>query len=566
MSFFLNYKQLLKKSPAVRTVTWAAVICIAIVLTAIIGRNVTKKPVISHIDPPVGAPGDMMVIEGSGFGNTRGTSFVEIADSKVTSSGYVSWSDTQIRIAIPSNVQDGLVVVGTSAGRSEPSFFANKTGIPVAVRADPFTTLPSITSVEPSSGVATGQVLTITGSNFGTTRGTSGVFFTSAAESQSSETASSSQQEGVFIQANPANFDYEFWSDNEIRVRVPDGAASGSIFVKTEKGVCENYKIMLNYPAGKKNFGSKRTYVVQITADISNNESGQDSPVALYMPRPPVSAMQPSAVLNDYYPEPLIKDDPYTIIHQRQLNHIINNKERFSQTFVIEVRRIESSIIPKNIRPYKNTDSALYVSATTPDECVQSGDEEVLALSDKIVGREKNPYTQAKLIYNFMIENYSINEKVRTGNVSALDLPKRKTGDAYDFAILFTALCRARGIPSIPMSGVIVESNSSAKTHWWSEVYFEDFGWMPVDPALGAGLEFKAFSSVKNPAEFYFGNMDNQHVAFSRGWHQIKPAFINGKTVFRPRTYALQSIWEEAGSTVSSYSSLWNNPAIIGIY
>ena len=165
-----------------------------------------------------------------------------------------------------------------------------------------------------------------------------------------------------------------------------------------------------------------------------------------------------------------------------------------------------------------------------------------------------------------MIENYSINEKVRTGNVSALDLPKRKTGDAYDFAILFTALCRARGIPSIPVSGVIVESNSSAKTHWWSEVYFEDFGWMPVDPALGAGLEFKAFSSVKNPAEFYFGNMDNQHVAFSRGWHQIKPAFINGKTVFRPRTYALQSIWEEAGSTVSSYSSLWNNPAIIGIY
>ena len=375
MSFFLNYKQLLKKSPAVRIVTWAAVICIAIVLTAIIGRNVTKKPVISHIDPPVGAPGDMMVIEGSGFGNTRGTSFVEIADSKVTSSGYVSWSDTQIKIAIPSNVQDGLVVVGTSAGRS--------------VRAAPSTTPPSITRVEPSSGAATGQVLTITGSNFGTTRGTSGVFFTSAAESQSSETTSSSQQEGVFIQANPANFDYEFWSDNEIRVRVPDGAASGSIFVKTEKGVCENYKIMLNYPAGKKNFGSKRTYVVQITADISNNESGQDSPVALYMPRPPVSAMQPSAVLNDYYPEPLIKDDPYTIIHQRQLNHIINNKERFSQTFVIEVRRIESSIIPKNIRPYKNTDSALYVSATTPDECVQSGDEEVLALSDKIVGRER---------------------------------------------------------------------------------------------------------------------------------------------------------------------------------
>ena len=60
--------------------------------------------------------------------------------------------------------------------------------------------------------------------------------------------------------------------------------------------------------------------------------------------------------------------------------------------------------------------------------------------------------------------------------------------------------------------------------------------------------------------------MDSQHIAFSRGFHQIKQSALNSKIVYRPRTYALQSVWEEAGDATSSYSSLWNNPMILGIY
>ena len=84
--------------------------------------------------------------------------------------------------------------------------------------------------------------------------------------------------------------------------------------------------------------------------------------------------------------------------------------------------------------------------------------------------------------------------------------------------------------------------------------------------ALAAGLPFNSFTTIENPAEYYFGNQEGQHVAFSRKVNSLKPSLLNSRTVYRPRTYALQSIWEEASNATASYSSLWNDPVIVGIY
>ena len=181
-------------------------------------------------------------------------------------------------------------------------------------------------------------------------------------------------------------------------------------------------------------------------------------------------------------------------------------------------------------------------------------------------GKEKNPYNVAKLVYNYFISNYEISDKVRTGDISFLDLIRRKKGDAYDFTVLYTALCRQACIPAVPVAGILVQDKSEVKPHWWTEIYFEGYGWFPVDVALACGLEFNPFKAIEDRQEFYFGNMDCQHIAFSRGFHQIKQSSLNSKIVYRPRTYALQSIWEEAGDATSSYSSLWNDPIILGIY
>lgn len=565
MSIISSYKNLLRRSPLARTLSWVVLLVFIALFIKGVSHNVKRMPAIQKITPLIGSPGDEMVITGSGFGSARGTSYVEIAGSRVTSSAYKIWTDTKISFDIPANVQDGLVIVGTSAGRSEPAFFANEIGIPVAVRMDPGTSVPSISSVSHETAVI-GQIITINGSNFGTARGISEIYFTANRDDVTSHTEDSGDRSSVFIAANEADFDYVSWSDSEIQVRIPDGAASGSFYIETNHGSSGTKKINVEYPSGKKQYENRRTYVIQVAADVSNHIAEQESSISLYIPKPVLSSFQPYAELNEVYPDPFIVDDPFDMIHKKQLNQIVNNKQRFSQTYVVSAYSVRSNINAAKVRPYKDRTSPFYSRYTSSDSCVQLENSAIPLLLDSICGKERNPYKAAQMIYKFFIENYEISDKVRSGDASFLDLVRRKKGDAYDFAVLFTALCRQAGIPAVPVAGVLVKDKTSVVPHWWTELYFEGYGWFPVDVSLADGLEFTAFKSVENVQEFYFGNMDSQHIAFSRGFHQIKQSALNSKIVYRPRTYALQSVWEEAGDATSSYSSLWNNPMILGIY
>ena len=55
-------------------------------------------PEIESIVPPVGAPGDVVIINGKNFGEVRDMSYVEIAGSKLTASSYISWENDKIKI------------------------------------------------------------------------------------------------------------------------------------------------------------------------------------------------------------------------------------------------------------------------------------------------------------------------------------------------------------------------------------------------------------------------------------------------------------------------------------
>jgi transglutaminase-like putative cysteine protease len=147
-----------------------------------------------------------------------------------------------------------------------------------------------------------------------------------------------------------------------------------------------------------------------------------------------------------------------------------------------------------------------------------------------------------------------------------LDVLETGSADAFDMALLFTMLSRAAGIPTILDSGVIIQQNMTAQNHWWAEFYLDTVGWIPVDPAMGAGLECDVFQPSTNPKEFYFGNLDSQHVTFSRDINNIKGSQSAGKKVYRPRSYALQSIWEEASDETLQYSSYWTPVQVLGVY
>ncbi len=540
------------------------VFCIVLIIT----MRMRRKPVIESLNPPIGAPGDLVVIKGKYFGSAGNEGYVEFAGSKLTASSYISWTDTEIKVVLPANIGDGLVFVGTKTSRSEPSFFTNEREIPVAVRPKAQTVVPFIASIS-NAFPAVGDPIVIFGKNFGDTHDAADVYFTTERETPPNRSVLSYETGAVgtmHIPASKSDLDYESWSDTEIRVRVPDGAASGSLYVETPAGRSAPQKLLIDSRAGSKTYGKQRTYIMQLAADINDVETKQPATIRFYFPRPVLTAAQPFAELTECEPEPAIVDYQNTIVHQLQATKGPSPaKRRFSQNFVVSVYEVKNAVQPKYIRPYDDMNKALYASATRADKFIPSDDRAVTNLAAAIVGKETNPYVKAKLIYTYMLDNYKLRDAASKPE-SPLNLIKSKRGDAYCFALLYTALLRAGGIPALTECGVLVDRNLHTRNHWWCEFYLHGVGWIPADPALGAGLSYEGWSETGDARNYYFGNLDPQHITFTRGINDLKPAAGNTKTVQHPRGYALQSVWEESSQDTVKYSSFWAAPAILGVY
>ncbi len=569
------FSLLFRKYPLFRTVLYALVIAAALGIVSVVTKQVKKSPSIEDINPAVGSAGDTMTIKGSNFGSVRDNSYVELSGRRITASGYVDWSENEIKIIIPSNVQDGLVNVVTSSGKSKPAFFANEAGIPVEAPLDTVSSLPVISSISPSSA-SVGESIVVTGMNFGSVRGNSFVLF-----SANREDAASGEDDSPSVAANEDEFDYESWSDTEIRVRVPDGAASGTVTVKTDKGGSGMKKFDVKTPVGTKKYSHGKTYAIRLNEDVDSIASKNAFSITLRVPRPIVSSFQPSVELYECSSEPLVANFNNTLIHQIELQKVEKGKSeadsakkfKFSQDFVVASYSVETKINSRSVKDY-DKNRVMFKKFSSPDSLVQSGDPEIVEFAKRVVGKEKNRYQQAKLVYDYFVANCTLLNYQRESTSSPKDLilssnsDGKSAGDVYDFSVVYASVLRALQIPCVPVAGILVNADSSSKNHWWNEFYIEGFGWVPVDIALGKGLEFEPFRecAVDDAESYYFGNIDNQHVAFSRGWNEIRQSLVNGKTVYRPKTFAFQSIWEETSEGSVNYSSLWNNPIVTGIY
>ncbi|MBQ6567664.1 MAG: IPT/TIG domain-containing protein [Treponema sp.] len=527
---------------------------IAIVVSSIFGMESlkAKRAVISSVSPAIGSSDDIMTIRGTGFGDEQDESYVSIAGFRVTSSHYISWNDNEIKLRIPYNVQDGLVKVITRRGESDPSFFANRSNIPESVRFDLQSRVPLISAIEPETA-APGDLITIRGSNFGVSRLSSDILF-------------STDRPDSVVPASLSEFPWNYWSDNEIRVRVPDGAASGVISVRTSKGDSQGYTFGVSTASGKKRYVDRKIYVIQTSLDIENEKEGALGEITLYMPRPVLSASQPSAEYREVKPDALIDNDRGEIVFRTREMSGKGNKQTFSASAVITVYGVESSVNDKKVAAYSSETLSLYKSYMTADPQIPSDNPEVTALAAELTGKEKNPYRKARILYDHLKDNYKIQIQLRGGTADPIDLLKRKSGDNFDFAATYAALCRASGIAAVQVTGVVIDDKGASHNHSWTEIYLEDFGWFPVDLALACGLKYESFPSRDNASDYYFGNMDNSHIAYSRGSKAIKSSMSNNRIVRRPRSYAMQSLWEESSTAESSYSSYWTDPIVTGMY
>lgn len=121
----------------------------------------TSTPSLSAITPASGVAGSSVTLTGSNFGATQGTSTVNFGATAAT---VTAWSATSITAKVPALAAGSVNVTVTVGGNASNS--------------EPFTAIavPVLTSLSPNSGAA-GSSVTLTGSNFGATQGTSTVNF-----------------------------------------------------------------------------------------------------------------------------------------------------------------------------------------------------------------------------------------------------------------------------------------------------------------------------------------------------------------------------------------------------
>jgi hypothetical protein len=404
----------------------------------------------------------------------------------------------------------------------------------------------------PASG-AIGSLITIQGSNFGLSRENSGVFF-----------CWDSGTTGVqaLIEVSEAEFGYEFWSEREIRVRLPDGATDGNMVVRTPKGDSQPVFFEISGKPGTKTKKEKKVYTVSYAVEMHVQNASSPNALYVWMPQVELSASQRNLQLLSRSTEPFMENFRGASLFQF-INAAPGTVLQLAQSCLTEVYAVETNI--RNLNPSRlNERSQVGSFYTLSSSLVPSEDTGIKAKAAEIAGRERLPYTMAQRIYQWLISAVEIKAYTLSGDV--LDALEGKPADSYSASLLFCALVRSSGIPALPVAGVLVDSKGNCSRHCWVEFWLDGFGWVPLDPALGAGAAPQDFVLREDNAAYYFGNLDNSHIAFSRGEPFLLQMTPLGRTVQRSREYSLQNNWEEASGGIESYSSQWSNVTITGMY
>ncbi|MDR1466443.1 MAG: IPT/TIG domain-containing protein, partial [Treponema sp.] len=496
-----------------------------------------KQPLITTIDPKIGNMGDIINIVGENFGSEKGISYITIAGQEPMSSSYLEWSNTFIRVRIPELGNAGLVYVHKDGQKSNPILFSNRDNIPQSSQAV-HRIGPVIDEIRPKSAPI-GTLISIRGSGFGVNAEDGGVFFAWSAENSTQ----------IAMKAMDSGFGDEKWTSEEIRVHIPDGAISGNIEVHTPRGKSLPAYFEITGKPGFKTFKDKRSYTISYSVNVKIQDASAPNIFYVWIPEPTLSASQPNIQLLSRNNDPIAENYRGTSLFQ--FKDVVSDANiDINLSYIVDVYGVETNINLSGLsRRNSVPDIFLQESSLLPVDKVQG-------LVETIVGREQNPYVKAKKIYDWILDSITIQAEPLYNDVESV--LEQKKADSYSASLLFCTLVRGVGVPALPIAGVLVDRFRETVLHYWAEFWIEDFGWVPVDVGLGAGNAPDNFNPPQDVRVWYFGNIDSQRIAFSRGQNLLSPMAPYGRRVIRNPDYALQDFWEEAVGNIQSYSSLWS--------
>ncbi|MFZ5518853.1 MAG: transglutaminase-like domain-containing protein [Candidatus Zhuqueibacterota bacterium] len=188
----------------------------------------------------------------------------------------------------------------------------------------------------------------------------------------------------------------------------------------------------------------------------------------------------------------------------------------------VDASRVKPALVTDELKPYL---------AERPPHVVFSDD--LKRLSEQIVGEETNPYFIARKIFLWINDNIpwtSAREYSTMSNISDYVYQNRHC-DCGMHEIFFMTLCRMNGIPTRWQSGWTTTPGRGGM-HDWGEIYFEPYGWLPVDADIGV-IE----SKNEDEKWFFLGSMDAYRLIVNDDFSQpLFPAKIH----FRSETVDFQ--------------------------
>ncbi len=110
--------------------------------------------------------------------------------------------------------------------------------------------------------------------------------------------------------------------------------------------------------------------------------------------------------------------------------------------------------------------------------------------------KEKRQIDSVKQIYNFVLDNMSYSG-YNPGDLGAAAALNAGSGDCTEYSDLFVTLCRARGIPARFIEGYTIDMHNLDIGHNWTEVYLDDYSWVPFDPTYD-DTDGTTFEELKN--------------------------------------------------------------------
>ena len=195
-----------------------------------------------------------------------------------------------------------------------------------------------------------------------------------------------------------------------------------------------------------------------------------------------------------------------------------------------------------------NSDRLLY---TQPTQLVPT-DGIVRLTATKAIGDAYSDVDKAQAIYDWIVVNSFRDPKTRgcgLGDVGTMLETGNLSGKCADINTLFVGMCRALGIPARDVYGVRVADSRfgyrslgksgdiSKAQHCRAEVFLDDYGWVPVDPAdvrkvvleeqPGLTLSHPVVEQVRNRL---FGAWETNWLAYNFA-HDIALPFSNGQAI-----------------------------------